>query len=398
MKRAILFSTAVCIALFAGAAAAHAYYEGEESPGGPRLPWGSETSFTLLPGWQKVHPSYCTACHGVADLSDPAGNNLSDGPYRTDYSGNRQYVTGPHGRFTTITDKCRACHEIHEAASSWLLLPAVTLLEVCNTCHDLSFTGTGNVSGGGGVYGAIRGRGQPVGARHNVMGYNNTETAPSDGSVSYEATQVIPGSDLASLPSSLTCADCHTPHGNTGLAPFLGERPRTLSGALIPMLDATNTSNKLLRDDLAGTQPGTYVRYGSEWCAACHNRRHERADINNHPVDTQTAYADPSASGGTTWQAFLVAEPPTFTSGRQAGWSREATKTGSGFAWRPLCQQCHEDVRDVESPWTINDVDGILATDNPRWQTFPHETVSDAMIVETGDDLCTNCHSTAGLP
>lgn len=389
MKKTLLITLMACVAVLAMSNSAYAYLQGYGQP------WGAEGTITVLPGYGKISTSSCTACHGIADPSEPAGTNLTGGPYRSTGSNGRQYVTGPHGRYTNMTDKCRACHEVHEAASSWKLLPAATVFEVCNTCHDFSFTGTGSNSGGGGPYGAIRAQGGVVRARHNIMGYNNTDTAPSDGSVSYEATTIIPGSDLAALAASLTCTNCHTPHGNTAMAMFLGERSRTWgSGGF----DATNTSNKLLKDDLAGAPAGTYTQYGSEWCAGCHNRRHERADISNHPVDTQTAYAAPEAAAGTTWQAFLAAEPPTFTGGRMAGWSREATKSGSSFAWRPLCQQCHEDVRDVESPWTITSIDGTAPGDNPRWQGFPHETASDNMTVETGDDLCLNCHTTNGLP
>jgi predicted CXXCH cytochrome family protein len=371
LKRTLFITAVACLALLALSTSAYAYRQG----GG--LPWGATST------------AGCTECHGVGDPSETTVN--SGGPFRS--SSGRMYVTGPHGRYTNMTDKCGACHDVHEAASSFKLLPAATVFEVCNTCHDFSYTGTGGNNGGGGPYGAIRARGAVVGARHNIMGYNNTETAPPDGSVSYEATQNVPGSDLAALATSLTCTNCHTPHGNTDMAMFLGERPRAYG------TDVTNTSNKLLKDNLAGAARGTYTQYGSEWCAGCHNRRHERADINNHPVDTQTAYAAPEAAGGTTWQAYLVAEPPTFTSGRMAGWSREATNTGVGdYGWRPLCQQCHEDVRDVEAPFSITSADGTVTTDNPRWQTFPHETVSDNMTVETGDDLCLNCHMTNGLP
>jgi predicted CXXCH cytochrome family protein len=39
-----------------------------------------------------------------------------------------------------------------------------------------------------------------------------------------------------------------------------------------------------------------------------------------------------------------------------------------------------------------------VTTDNPRFQNFPHETANTRMLVETGDDLCTNCHPPAVLP
>jgi hypothetical protein len=37
-------------------------------------------------------------------------------------------------------------------------------------------------------------------------------------------------------------------------------------------------------------------------------------------------------------------------------------------------------------------LDGTVTTSNPRFQNFPHETVNQHMLVETGDNLCLNCH------
>ena len=69
----------------------------------------------------------------------------------------------------------------------------------------------------------------------------------------------------------------------------------------------------------------------------------------------------------------------------------------------PICQQCHEDPRRVGAPgaattYTVIASYGTNVTDNPRLQTFPHETTQTAMLLETYDDLCLNCHPAASLP
>ena len=69
----------------------------------------------------------------------------------------------------------------------------------------------------------------------------------------------------------------------------------------------------------------------------------------------------------------------------------------------PLCQQCHSNSRSVGSigaatPFIVTAPDGTNSSDNPRFQTFPHETVNPSMLVESGDDLCLNCHPAANLP
>jgi len=75
----------------------------------------------------------------------------------------------------------------------------------------------------------------------------------------------------------------------------------------------------------------------------------------------------------------------------------------------PICQQCHEDARDAgelvgdgstgdATPTVITAPDGLTATNNPRFQTFPHESVNANMLIEEYDDLCLNCHPVEGLP
>ncbi|MDO8914852.1 MAG: hypothetical protein Q7W16_02060, partial [Coriobacteriia bacterium] len=75
----------------------------------------------------------------------------------------------------------------------------------------------------------------------------------------------------------------------------------------------------------------------------------------------------------------------------------------------PICQQCHEDTRNVgvlsaagtqaqPLPSTITTPDGWTDTDNPRFQNFPHETINATMLVEVDDNLCMNCHPPVALP
>jgi hypothetical protein len=45
----------------------------------------------------------------------------------------------------------------------------------------------------------------------------------------------------------------------------------------------------------------------------------------------------------------------------------------------------------------VTATDGAVPTNNPRFQTFPHETVNRRMLVETDDHLCLNCHPASRL-
>ena len=329
---------------------------------GGGLPWGATGSWN--PG--------CEACHSYQSV---------------DFALIMDDAAGPHGGFTATTDDCKNCHDVHQARSSNKLLPSATVLGVCVTCHDFSFSGTGGFTSGG-VYGAIRAQGEIVRARHNIEGYDNTETSPPGGARSYAATSNIPGGNT-DLTANLDCLSCHTPHGNTVVRPFPAQRYRM--GAF----STTDTTNRILQDDLNGTPKGTYTTYGAAWCAGCHDRRHSGASgVNNHPTDvTDAQYFDASMSAqGRYWTEDAVPDATLGT--RQAGWSREASA-----GWAPMCQQCHDNYRDVESPYQVSDTnDGRIPSDNPRFQTFPHESTGANFEVETGDDLCMNCHTTGGLP
>lgn len=325
----------------------------------------------------KVAPT-CNDCHGGA------------GP---------GIAYGPHGNFSSTTDSCKACHDVHEALSSKKLLPKTTELEICQSCHSFAFTG----AGGYGVYGALRARGAFAQSRHNIEGYNTTEALPATqtagGTKPYTATSTIPGGDASGvLPTNsagnhnLTCTSCHSPHGNSSVAVFLGERIRT-SGV------AAFTSNRILQDDLLETPRNSYTTYGSYWCAGCHKNRHDSSytpsAVNNHPVviASTTAYGALSqAEGGVTWNTLRVANSDIPTQ-HLAGYSRNATA-----GWAPECQQCHEDYRNVEQAFFVNVGNADDPADNPLFQTFPHEGQARRFNVESGDDLCLNCHPTSNLP
>ena len=87
---------------------------------------------------------------------------------------------------------------------------------------------------------------------------------------------------------------------------------------------------------------------------------------------------------------------------------RDVLQDGQG----PICQQCHEDSRSIgddpaqqqristlngfNEQFTITTADGTTSTDNPRFQVFPHESSTARLLVESNDDLCTNCHVPPG--
>jgi predicted CXXCH cytochrome family protein len=312
----------------------------------------------------------CNDCHGIEE----GETSPTVAPTRT----------GPHGGYTTGTSKCATCHSVHGAASALKLLPALTIRDTCNSCHD----GTG----GKGVYGALEARGLTPGASHSI-----------------EETNVIPGGNLDGTPRTqtfsalnglLTCSDCHSPHGNQTVAPFTGDRARVSDPEDFVSVSTTAT-DRLLRQRPTGAETTATV-YGSSWCGTCHQGRLAGSGLtSNHPVETETA-----GFAYETVQVITAAGASTTTTGTLGasnfGYVMPSPRTPGQDGHNPICQQCHEDTRNVgdetsgtvtaAEAFKVTAADGAAATDNPRFQVFPHESVNPGFLIETGDDLCLNCH------
>ena len=313
---------------------------------------------------------------------------------------------GPHGNYSTTTDKCAVCHTVHVAPSSNKLLPAETTKDTCFTCHD----GTG----GYGVYGAIEARGLVVGATHRI-----------------DATSTVPGGDAATGGSAettftgendyLSCGDCHSPHDNSTVEPFRGERIRFHEDELTyGAPDKEWRTSHLLRQRPTGAVTTATV-YGSDWCAGCHKGRPSGGAVHNHPVDSLDTIATPfnyaNVAIVTTETSLITTMGPMGLIGdttpdlnwHNRGFVMPDPRTAHQEGHAPICQQCHEDARDVGEPGAVNRAhvyrygdgrkeDAVTPTDTPLFQTFPHEGQNPAFVVESGDTLCTNCHIVAALP
>jgi hypothetical protein len=301
---------------------------------------------------------------------------------------------GPHGLYSSTTDRCACCHDVHDATGA-LMLPGATVTSSCFTCHD----GTGGM----GVYGAIAARGQSVGARHRI----DTTSAIPGGDPSTGGTSTLAFGGFA---GNLGCDDCHSPHDASTVAVFAHERRRTQDGHL-GSPSWPQPSNRLLRKHPAGSA-ATVTVYGSDWCLGCHAGRNWGGIVHNHPVDSALNTAAPFYYERA---AILASDGPTTSTvlgslaGTNRGYLMPMPRTSQQGAHKPICQQCHEDTRNAgtlnaagnaadAATYSVTATDGNVATDNPRFQNFPHETQNARMLLEANDDLCTNCHPPAALP
>lgn len=111
-------------------------------------------------------------------------------------------AAGPHGNYTTTTNKCSDCHSTHFAKGSYMLLRANSREDACSFCH----------AGGGGstlniqmdnqydANGVVADGSRGAGTGH-TLGYKGN--APADINPAYTDAE------------GLACFDCHSPHGNS---------------------------------------------------------------------------------------------------------------------------------------------------------------------------------------
>ncbi len=288
------------------------------------------------------------------------------------------YSSGPHGGYIATSRKCVTCHAVHEApASSVNLLPGPTVTATCAACHD----GTA----GSGVYGALAAAGLSPVSRHRI-----------------DVTDVVPGGDSSTGGTStatflgengyMSCDDCHSPHGAATVASFTGDRARNDT-------DTAFVSDRLLRQRPTSAV-ATVTVYGSDWCGACHKGRiSASAIVHNHPTDSTVSTSSPfyyEQVARVTTETAITTELGTL--GRtNRGYVMPSPRSAEQTGHAPICQQCHEDVRSVGTSgavtqFTVTQADGAQATDNPRFQVFPHESDNPSLLLEVNEDLCTNCH------
>jgi hypothetical protein len=109
---------------------------------------------------------------------------------------------GPHGGYTTSTNKCQDCHSTHYALGGFMLLRSDTRENACSFCH---------VGGGGSTVNiqmdneydatsAVATTTMGFGTGH-TLGYKGR--APADIRPAFNETD------------GLACFSCHTPHGNS---------------------------------------------------------------------------------------------------------------------------------------------------------------------------------------
>lgn len=139
----------------------------------------------------------------VAFAAAPAfaeGYNNPTGP--GDYTRATGYFSGPHGGYTTTTNKCADCHSTHYASGSYKLLRANSQEAACDFCHG----------GGGGSTINVQ-----MDNTYNATSVDATTTMGlgTGHTLGFEGNAPADIKPAYSDPEGFACFDCHSPHGNS---------------------------------------------------------------------------------------------------------------------------------------------------------------------------------------
>ncbi len=153
---------------------------------------------------------------------------------------------GPHGGYTTTTNKCQDCHAVHLASGAFMLMRSDTRENACDFCH----------AGGGGsainiqmdnsydADGLVASNSDGQGTGHTI-GYRGL--SPLDIKPAYWDTM------------GMVCFDCHTPHGASQRVLTTFANPgRRLGGTSVSAVYAGDTL-LVTSLDPAGIELSTYA-------------------------------------------------------------------------------------------------------------------------------------------
>jgi predicted CXXCH cytochrome family protein len=289
---------------------------------------------------------------------------------------------GPHeATGNPISDSCAGCHRVHTAKAPRLLKEAQSSL--CYTCHGAAAPGADNdvVSGvgfTGGTSGALRGGGFayaligagnpdiagksiPVGASEAV---SSTHSVDSSEQTAW-GFGAIDGSTNYGKKLTLSCGNCHDPHGN-GNYRILRTTPRglyakgeaKLPGAEVAIPDVEagkayeyTTANYWKTDDANALG---FAENIAAWCSTCHSRYpvdHGGSTYSGDPVYSYRHTSDQAEQGtgkrtciqchvshGSNSSMTAKADSVPFPDGSGAG---EGDSRLLRVDNRGVCQMCH---------------------------------------------------------
>ncbi len=317
---------------------------------------------------------FVMAMAGIAQAAVPSNSNgVWDGvtnSYNYNWPQGYTGVGGPHGGYTTSTNKCRDCHAVHRASGSYVLLRSDTRDDACDFCHGA----------GAGAGTDIDWADAGVSNGHHG-GWEEDTYAPDT------TTDTVSGVGAGNLgymvpAGGFGCMDCHSPHNNAN---------RTVAN--IVERDASGKGNALLlgRPNTNGTSGNAEYAFCGEtpdmtdWCATCHMGNKglytEQKNIRDNITETwDVGYSHDAQTDGMTTGGFKyeLCDNIVFDEAYTKVEPYDGVNDG------PTCRECHKSGNSGSTVWPHKSSGYVMLKDG----------ATDAAL----DDVCLDCHKTDALP
>jgi predicted CXXCH cytochrome family protein len=337
------------------------------------------------------------------------------------------FTTNPHGGYNTTTNKCKICHAVHRAESSYYLMRADSQGDVCIYCHVGSSHSSKNVYDGPGGMGTSNGHrigappAIPASTTYMVLeqaeitsvdasGNATTVTVPVRSADAGEnrmfALQRRHGQNVAGNgrfgyarvgPTALTCMSCHQVHGavNELWRPLRFPNHETTVTAGYKMLRATPSGSVQGPDDQpyesvwgSGPPSVSYTRDGmqgyQQYADFATTGLVNKDNVVRVPESTLTAGSLDSSGtygpGVTTWDS----PPFTLSDSSTVSWVDDPA-TVDQYALSVWCADCHN-LTIGSYPSTGAPELGLSAHESSRTHSVPMSGAGN------GPGQCFTCH------
>lgn len=288
------------------------------------------------------------------------------------------YAASPHGGYSSSTNFCIQCHEVHNAQGDYVLTRESTVTGLCGTCHGVF----GQSADGVWTQPPIDTRdphSPPATMNATVSQYTAYEVDMSG--MSADEMDGVPGHSLGvmynnavvrdddSIPGGsnilrvMTSAQYGAPRayheGEDGMPRYSGEAATAFQGTNGLYCASCHTAHGTMNDDtLANNWGQQFVELGVRYPVGSSKLLSSKPNHTNTPV--------------ATYNDFCQACHDTYA---------ELPADNGAHNHPPFCVSCHGTPKE-----------------NTSSKDFPHTSSNPYLIKSQGDDLCTGCHTKGTLP
>jgi len=320
----------------------------------------------------------------------------------------------PHGGYSTSSDVCLQCHDIHEASADYVLLRYETVADTCGSCHYLYLQNPGDmpVNASNPVLGGYDSK-SPI----STNGSYDTTTPPPPISPAYDpgygGTKAIPiglGASIGSPYSAYEVSVANAPNAyghqlQRGSGTWNFNDGTTNTADYIPGGSSLLKAIQLDGDNDASTMNATtdtlaFTATNGLFCVSCHTPHgyfgrilkntsglaYSGKILSGKPNHVANAYNDPNDSGSGSLRVNNHGEMRKWCS--QCHNKRITSATGVHTHPEVVCTNgCHG--------WNYQASPGQQSPDMPD---FPHTGDKENLLMKEPDALCLTCHISGYLP